>query len=171
MAVEIRPATPEDARAIAEVHVASWRWAYRDILPADVLDDLSVDARADMWASVLREPRERSVVLVVADAGAVTGFASAGPSRDPDVPDGTAEVLALYLLESATGRGIGRTLFATLLANVGDLGYARSTLWVLDANRRARRFYEVAGWHDDMARDLYEVGGHGYPEVRYVVDL
>ena len=34
--VVIREATPDDARAIAEVHVASWRWAYRDDLPADV---------------------------------------------------------------------------------------------------------------------------------------
>jgi len=41
----IRPATPEDARAIAEVHVASWRYAYRGLLPDDVLDRLSVEER------------------------------------------------------------------------------------------------------------------------------
>ena len=43
--VVIREATPDDARAIAEVHVASWRWAYRGDLPAEFLDGLSVDDR------------------------------------------------------------------------------------------------------------------------------
>ena len=32
MSVTIRAATPKDARAIAEVHVASWHWAYRPIV-------------------------------------------------------------------------------------------------------------------------------------------
>jgi L-amino acid N-acyltransferase YncA len=171
VAVEIRPATPEDARAIAEVHVASWRWAYRDILPAAVLDGLSVEARADMWASVLAEARERSVVLVATDAGALVGFGSAGPSREPDAADATAELFTLYLLEAATGRGTGRALFAAVLEAVRDLGYERAVLWVLEANEPTRRFYEAAGWRDDAARDLYEIAGHAYPEVRYAIDL
>ena len=43
MPVTVRDATVDDARAIAEVHVASWRWAYRGQLPDDLLDGLSVD--------------------------------------------------------------------------------------------------------------------------------
>jgi hypothetical protein len=45
----IRKATPEDARAIAEVHVKSWRAAYRDLLPQDFLQGLSVDRREQQW--------------------------------------------------------------------------------------------------------------------------
>ena len=43
MSVTIRAAIPDDARAIAEVHVASWRWAYRDDLPEDTIASRSVD--------------------------------------------------------------------------------------------------------------------------------
>jgi len=171
VAATIRPATVADARAIAEVHVASWRWAYRGIVPTEVLDGLSVGDRSDMWASILGTPNERSFVFVAADAGAVVGFASAGPSGGPDALVDTAEVFTLYLLEHVVGRGIGRELFGTLVAAIRDRGYPRAVLWVLEANARARRFYEAAGWRDDGGRDSYQISGVDYPEVRYAVDL
>jgi len=31
----VRPAAMADAEAIGEVHVASWRWAYAGLMPAD----------------------------------------------------------------------------------------------------------------------------------------
>ena len=37
---EIRRARPEDAEAVARVHVAGWRHAYRGLLPDDYLDGL-----------------------------------------------------------------------------------------------------------------------------------
>ena len=37
MSAVVRPATRDDADSIAEVHVASWRWAYEGQLPDDVL--------------------------------------------------------------------------------------------------------------------------------------
>jgi GNAT superfamily N-acetyltransferase len=171
MAVEIRPATRADARAIAEVHVASWRWAYRDLLPGAVLDGLSVDRREEMWRSVLAALDERTVALLALDGGTVIGFGSAGAAGDPDAPATEAEVFTLYLLEPYAGRGIGRELFAGLLDALRAQGYTRATLWVLEANQRTRRFYEAAGWRADGARDLYEIGGEGYPEVRYATEL
>ena len=52
--VVIRDATPSDSRAIAEVHVASWRWAYRDDLPAEFLDGQSVDDAGAAMGRVAR---------------------------------------------------------------------------------------------------------------------
>ena len=43
--MDISRASPEDAYAIAKVHVDSWREAYRTILPADYLAALSVEKR------------------------------------------------------------------------------------------------------------------------------
>ena len=171
MAVEIRAATPEDARAIAWVHVASWRWAYRDLLPADVLASLSVEGREEMWRSLLSATDPRSFAIVATDDGAVVGFTSAGPSRDVEGPPPTAEIFTLYLVEHVVGRGIGRRLFSELLDRIRAHRYERATLWVLAANERARRFYEAAGWRPDGAEDVYDVGGVGYPEVRYATDL
>ena len=55
MGVTIRAATVADARAIAEVHVEGWRWGYRDLLPATVLDALDVDEREAWWAANLTD--------------------------------------------------------------------------------------------------------------------
>jgi hypothetical protein len=40
--MQIQPATLDDCRAIAELHVESWRHAYQQILPAAYLASLSV---------------------------------------------------------------------------------------------------------------------------------
>jgi hypothetical protein len=34
---------------------------------------------------------------------------------------------------------------------MGEAGYTAATLWVIDGNRRARRFYAAAGWSVDGA--------------------
>jgi hypothetical protein len=46
-------------------------------------------------------------------------------------------------------------------------GFAEATLWVLDTNERARRFYAAGGWTlDEVTR---QDDSHGFPidEVRY----
>jgi hypothetical protein len=45
--VEIRLATVEDARGIAEAHVASWRATYPGIVPQHYIDSLKVEEFAD----------------------------------------------------------------------------------------------------------------------------
>ena len=45
--------------------------------------------------------------------------------------------------------------------------YDEATLWVLEENPRARRFYERAGWRTDGERKADERWGVRAPEVRY----
>src|SRR5271157_180304 len=46
MTILYRHASPEDAWAITEVNVATWRSAYRDIFPADFLANRSIPERS-----------------------------------------------------------------------------------------------------------------------------
>ena len=82
--VELRAATPDDAQAIATVHVASWRVAFRGLLPDDVLDNLSASDRTRIWAERLTVAAPRTGILLVVDGTAVLGFASTGPARGVD---------------------------------------------------------------------------------------
>ena len=41
----IRPASKEDARAVADVQVSAWKVAYRGMLADQVLDEMNTDAR------------------------------------------------------------------------------------------------------------------------------
>jgi RimJ/RimL family protein N-acetyltransferase len=59
---------------------------------------------------------------------------------------------------------------ATALGALRKEGFRRVTLWVLEGNARARRFYEAAGLVPDGARQLLEMGTP-VPEVRYAGPL
>ena len=165
--MEIRPASVEDASGIATVHVASWRWAYADLLPRDVLDGSLVEDRERMWADVV----PRGGVLVAEEAARVIGFASVGTVANGDLPGLTGELFAIYIAPEAIGTGLGRALLSHAMETLRVNGSRRAILWVLASNARARRFYEVAGWALDGAASAYAIGGVDYPTVRYATNL
>jgi ribosomal protein S18 acetylase RimI-like enzyme len=169
--VTLRDATVADARAIAEVVVTAWRWAYRDLMPDGVLDALSIDEREAMWRGGLSDPKPGWGCLVAEDRGAIVGFVGYGPPLEPVEPDGTGEVYAIYLDPAAVGTGIGRALFSEGTRRLREAGFRRAFLWVLETNERARRFYERAGWSWDGATSAHRFDCAELPIVRYATDL
>lgn len=87
-------------------------------------------------------------------------------SRDEDGA-GVGEVTAIYLLDSHWGQGAGRELMAAAVEHLGAAGFTEATLWVLESNARARRFYEAAGWRPDGTVKVDESRGFPLREVRY----
>jgi ribosomal protein S18 acetylase RimI-like enzyme len=169
----IRLALPVDAPAIAALHARTWQWAYKGIIPADYLAALNerVEQRARWWDEQLAAPDPAVRVWVALLVDRLVGFCGTGPSRDDDALPGTAEVRSIYLDPSATGRAIGRALFTHAVNDLRAQGYRAATLWVLEQNRRARRFYEAAGWQPDGAAKHDQRPGFVLREVRYRVAL
>jgi GNAT superfamily N-acetyltransferase len=159
----IRPAVPEDARGIAEAHVASWLAAYRGLMPDETLDALDVDARAARWRAGLADGTASA--LVAEDEEGIYGWATVGRSRDPDGGEAVGELWGLYLAPSHWGRGLGRELHDAALDELQAQGFSEATLWVLASNARARRFYQRQGWRDDGATRSDRVG-----ELRTLVE-
>ena len=165
MGAEVRPATPQDARAIAEVRVASWRWAYRGLVPDDVLAGMSVAESEAGWRGILADP---AVAVFVASLGdRLVGFASCCASRDADAPPGTGEIGALYVVEEVAGTGVGSALMTAAEGKLRSSGHVRATLWVLASNDRGRGFYERRGWRWDGSTGTHHVDCAGLPVVRY----
>jgi L-amino acid N-acyltransferase YncA len=165
----IRAAGPDDIAGIAALHVASWRWAYRGLLSDEVLTALSVEDRAAIWTELLAD--DGVAVLVAERDGALLGFASAGASRDDDATQGTGEVTAIYLAEGAAGTGLGRDLFSGIQLELRSRGFTQATLWVLETNARARRFYEREGWRWDGSLSDHQIQCDRQPIVRYAAEL
>lgn len=166
--MEVRAADVDDAEQIAEMHVRSWQAGYRGLLPQDYLDGLDPASRVPARRRVLQDADlPRSGTLVAADDGLVVGFAHIGRSRDEAADDSVGEVFAIYLAPGAWGKGHGRALMAAALAQLALAGYQQATLWVLDSNARARRFYEAAGFRPDGAVKDDESRGFRLTEVRY----
>lgn len=169
----VRPAVPGDAAALAAVHVLTWQAAYRGLLSQDYLDALHPSQREPGWRRWLGEIQPPAAVLVwVQEEADPAGFVAVTPSRDPDAAPGeTGEITAIYLLPSSQGRGAGRELMAAAVRHLTVSGFRQATLWVLESNVRARRFYEAAGWRPDGASKVDESLGIRLDEVRYRRDL
>jgi GNAT superfamily N-acetyltransferase len=150
MTGRVRPAVDVDARAIAEVHVRAWRWAYRGLLPGSYIAGLSVDARERMWRGKLADDDARAGVLVWEQDGRIRGFVAYAPASG-DEPDaqGAGKLAAIYVDEEIAGRGAGRALHDAALAAMRAAGFASAVLWVLEDNSRGRVFYEQQGWAPD----------------------
>jgi ribosomal protein S18 acetylase RimI-like enzyme len=171
--VIIRPATPADAATLAALHVRAWQWAYRGLVPDTYLDHLghSLRQRTEARRNQLEHVPPEYRWWVAEDDWRLAGFTVTRPSEDGDAAHGTAEVLALYLDPGAVGQGIGRTLFAHAVADLRQQQFSQATLWVLESNDRARRFYEIAGWAPDGARKSEKRPGFSLHEVRYRIQL
>ena len=165
----IRAARVADAWQIAVVQVRSWQGAYRGLLPQAYLDGLDPAQRVGRWERSLAEAEDRRDGVLVADAsGTLLGFVGYSPSRDGDAdPAWVGEIDAIYLLPSAWGKGVGRLLMDAALARLAEARFDRATLWVLDSNVRARRFYEAGGWLADGARKVDDSRGFPIAQVRY----
>jgi ribosomal protein S18 acetylase RimI-like enzyme len=164
--MRIRAATDHDAQAIGPVHVEVWRFAYRDILPEAYLASLSPEERAGQWRSLLRDPGStRFVLVVVNERDDVVGFAAAGPQRS-DESEYQGELYALYVLPLHQRRGLGRALVRAVAHRLLAGGVSSMSLWVLEANAPARRFYEKLG--DSVVRDRpIDIGSVTLTEVAY----
>ena len=163
----IRRAEPSDARGIAEVKVASWKSAYRGILPDSLLDNLSVEDNEVRWRARIVE--HTSKVLVLEQNGRVIGFVASGASRDEDVDQKrVGEIVAIYLEPKDWRRGHGSALVDAAIESLQKEEYTEVTLWVLRDNERGIKFYEAVGFEaDGAAKVVTRKDGTKLPEVRY----
>jgi GNAT superfamily N-acetyltransferase len=145
-------------------------------VPDAYLEALDVSERGRRWRDRLAivSADRRSAVLVADDDGRVVGFASSGPSEEPEAPrvasDVSAhvgEIYAIYVKPERIGTGVGRALLQHSVDVLKRLGFAEGVLWVLPENARARRFYEAAGWRPDGGETVQRIDGLELPSIRY----
>lgn len=157
----VRPAVFEDIAAIARIHCQAWRETYTGQIDQDVLDRLSpAKTQARM------EAETRRTFLVAELDGEIVGFASYIPSRDSDASPTTGEIQAIYLLARCQHLGIGRALMEQSLQKLGEMGMTEATLWVLDSNEHAIRFYERCGFAADGSTKTDPIGNSTITELR-----
>jgi ribosomal protein S18 acetylase RimI-like enzyme len=147
-------ATNADVEELAEVHVQAWREAYAGLIPQSVLDQLDAGERAAMWRAALDSG---SIVFLAKLSDRIVGFGAC--RRQPDASlSQSAEISALYVLERAQRHGIGRALMTAMARELLAQGHQSASLWVLEANANARRFYVTLSGHE-ITRRAQERGG------------
>lgn len=165
MRIRLRDATEADVPDIAALHLASWRSAYRGIVPDSFLDGITLEDRCMRWIRAVSGPEAVATETVVAlDGTDIVGVCSFGPSREPPLP--AAEIYALHVQPERRRQGIGTLLLDAALRRLLERGFRSAVLWVLTENNDARRFYEACGWALTGEDRVEGRHGHAIPEVR-----
>ena len=168
--MQIVHATPEDARAVAEIHVDTWRASYASIVPPEYLASLSVERREAMWSECIATGVPE--LLLAKEARGVQGWLSFGQCRDEGSSKAEAEIWAIYVAPSSWSTGAGRLLWLRARELMLAQGFKSCSLWVFPQNDRAIKFYRAAGFaHDGSAPKSFELGGAQLQEVRFVSQL
>jgi ribosomal protein S18 acetylase RimI-like enzyme len=163
----VREATARDAAAVARVHLAAWRAAYRGLVPDGYLDSLRLGERTARWREQLTHRPLGQVTHVAEAGGEIVGFAAGGACRDEDSRSEVGELYAIYVEPRSWRQGFGDLLQTACLESMRERGFAEARLWVLEGNVAARAFYEGSGWSADGARGTHRFGEQGLPIVRY----
>ena len=164
--MQVMPATPDDADAIARVSVRGWQAAYKELMPADYLAGLSVEQRSVSWRQAISSGRDHILVARAGDGG-VLGFSCCAAARDEDTPPGAAELLAFYLDPAAWRQGHGRLLWQASRDNMVARQFKAITVWALSGNLRAIAFYQAVGFVIEPGRvKTLVVGGASIDEQR-----
>ena len=163
--MNLRPAAPEDAMAVARVHVRAWQAGYRGLMPEDYLAAMRPEERAQRYEfGTLDAAKPRTLVAVEADT--ILGFATISPARDEDTI-GRGELCALYVEPDCWGRGIGRALASAARDDLYRLGFRQAVLWVVAGNARAEQFYRADGWIPDGLQRARQFSSVTVATVRY----
>jgi GNAT superfamily N-acetyltransferase len=163
--MRVRRAGVDDAAAVADIHVRSWQAGYEHVFGAEKLAALSVEARLPRWLEILAAD-EQVCLVAEDDEGRTLGWCTVGAAREPDL-ENAGEVWGIYVAPEVWGTGAGTELLAAGVEELQRQGFTEASLWVLEENPRARRFYEREGWTLDDARKDDEFLGVTVEEVRY----
>ncbi len=168
MDISIRQAAPEDAAAIAEMHIASWHAAYTGIVSQAWLDSRNLDESSERWKNNLSGPADQKQITFLAFKGDfLVGFATAGQSRSEAYSD-YAELWAIYVRPQYFGKGVGRVLFNRCAAYVQEIDYKNMFVNVLFDNDLARKFYERIGASViEGSNGTVELGDQKYNDIKY----
>ena len=134
---EIRPATPADAAAIAEIY----NQGIRDRVATFETRERTADDLLPWLAD------ERFPFLVAESGGAVVGWIAASAYRARDCYAGVAE-FSVYLAREQRGAGIGRRLLDAFLPACAAAGFWKVLSRVFPENRGSRALLAGAGFRE-----------------------
>lgn len=160
--MKIRKAVLADAKGIARVHVDSWIATYRNIVPDIYLDQLSYDAREQLWNGNLKADNN---FVAENDEGEIIGFADGGKERTGKYAALQGELYSIYILPKYQGKGIGRSLVKRVVEHLKENGYHSMLIWVLEENH-SRGFYEKMGGKE-VDRKTLTISGKELTEIAY----
>jgi GNAT superfamily N-acetyltransferase len=154
----IRPATADDAEELVRANEAAWNAGMAQIADQKLGELAPFEGRVARYREGIAAVPPGMRLWVAEREGRVVGHATVA------VDDALGELSALYVVPEEWGSGVAGALLGEAVAGMRDLGATEATLWVVEGNTRARRFYEREGWSADgeTKSSMFDI-----KEVRY----
>ena len=163
--IDVRQATPDDAKVITTIWLEAWRGAYRGLVPEAAIARRTDEAAAAYWQAVLPDPeRNRHVLVAELPERGVVGFAQAGVP-EPDEPGYESELWKLYISPDAQRQGVGRALMQAMAAHLLRDGISTMCLRAFVGNRAADFYTRMGG--ELLREEPYEILGEVAPTILY----
>jgi GNAT superfamily N-acetyltransferase len=139
--VQVRRATIDDVPEIAAAYLQAWRAGYEGLLSAAELDVEAARRAGQDWESAVTG--SDGVVIVAERSRDIVGVAHCETVPQPGHPPW---LHLLYVVPAAWGTGIATALLDEATDAMRRAGHRSACLRVVEAQGRARRFYEREGW-------------------------
>lgn len=147
----VRHAGYKDMKQLGHIMAVSFRTAFSDFVTKQTLDAC---AQEDNCAAMLEGIcQEGKMHFLIGDDSGMLVWRQVQES---------AEIVAIHSLPESWGTGLGHTMLAEALNQIGNQPVF---LWAFKENKRARRFYEKHGFRWDGTERVSEFDGA--LEVRY----
>ena len=150
----IREATINDADRIAEIDAVSSRYAYRNVLSDECLNELSVENRVPVHRRWITEKRFEIYVYEDPDTGAIRGMMGMGMCGDED-KQGAYELHYLYVDPGCLRMGTGTEMLRFFERKGREKGCPEYVVWVLEGNDIGKNFYEKNGYRPDGKEKVF----------------
>lgn len=137
MEINIRPIAPGDNKAIAQI-IRNTLTEFKANHPGTVYYDASTDHLYELFQT------PGSAYWVAEKNEALLGGVGIFPTEG--LPTGTAELVKMYLLPAARGKGLGRQLINHSLDWARSAGYQQIYLESMPELRQALKVYEKFGF-------------------------
>lgn len=158
-----REAVMDDVPKIAQVHVSSWRDSYKEIIPKNYLESLSVKKREDVFRKILSDGNYKLLVATTSK-NKIIGFVDCGKARNKKYGF-DAEIYAIYLLKEYQRNGIGSQLFIACIKELIKTGYKSIYLETLEASPYKEFYEKLKG--EVVGKDIHKIADENYTTLIY----
>src|SRR5262245_1079911 len=169
--VSVRVAWADDAPAVAELQLRTWREQYAGLVPAEAIPGPdALEAATAAWRASLTTPGDaRNRVLVALERNRVVGFAITSPATDSDCdPIVDAELMEFAVDPAERRKGHGSRLLQAAVNTMRADRFTRAVLWAGAADDDLRMFLTGAGWAPDSAHRELDLDGEGTTRLKQV---
>lgn len=155
----------QDSKSASFIYAMSWKQAFRGIFSEKLLESIHTGFWIDTFNH--NHKTKRFDIAIISDNGKDFGACGYGYSRDYNSQD-YGEITSIYLLEEYWGKEYGKLLVEFMINQLKEKGCSKIHLWVIEENKRARRFYEKCGLVPSGNKKQLEFKGEVVNELEYV---